>query len=97
MSKFNEFMNKVGKAADKAANEGAKLADKAAAKVKIKAEEARLCEKYEELGRLCYENFEDATNLPENISASVEKIKEQIEKINILNAEYEEKCKKESN
>ena len=57
MSRFEDFMKTVGTFADKAAKETVKLTDVGVSKVKIKAEEARLCDIYERLGRVDEDGF----------------------------------------
>lgn len=94
MSKFDEFMETVGNAANKAVNETVKFTDVTATKVKIKAEEAKLCEKYEKLGRAAYGYLESQNGLSEKIDGAIKEIKTCLEKISALEKELSDKKEK---
>lgn len=87
MSKFDEFADSARKIATKAVNETVRITDETASKVKIKAEEAKLCEKYEKLGREACGYFEDLDVCPENIAKAMDEIKTVKEKIRALEGE----------
>lgn len=91
MSKFDKFMKTIGNAAEKAVNEGAKLTDLTATKVKIKAEQARLCERYEELGRVAEQLLRSRDEKPEQIALALDAIDRVNEKISLLEAELAQK------
>ncbi|MGN1047712.1 MAG: hypothetical protein ACI4QZ_03800 [Eubacteriales bacterium] len=94
MSKFDEFMETVGNAANKAVNETVKFTDVTATKVKIKAEEAKLCEKYEKLGRAAYGYLESQSGISEKIDGAMKEIKTCLEKISALEKELSDKKEK---
>lgn len=94
MSKFEKFINSVGDVCEKAVKETAKLTDVAATKVKIKAEEARLGDKYETLGRLSEEMLRDMDVIPEQIAAALDEITKAKGKITDLEAELASKKEK---
>ncbi|MBQ8207803.1 MAG: hypothetical protein IJZ89_03610 [Clostridia bacterium] len=91
MSKFENFMNSVGDVCEKAVKETAKLTDVAATKVKIKAEEARLCDRYEALGKVAESYLRDKDVIPEQIAAALDEITKVKDKIASLEAELAEK------
>ncbi len=94
MSKFEKFVNSLENACDKAAKETAKLTDIAATKVKLKAEEARLCDKYEILGRESETLLRGMDEIPEQIAAALDEIRKVKEKIKVLEKEIEQKKQK---
>ena len=97
MSKFDSFISKVGKVADKAAKETVKLTDITATKVKIKAEQARLCDRYEQLGKAAETYLRTKDELPEQIAESLDEVYRVMAKIAALNAELDEKKAKYEN
>ena len=96
MSKFKSFMRSVGVFADKAAKETVKMTDVGATKVKIKAEEARLCDRYEALGKAAEEYLRSDGALPEKIAAALSDIDKEKDKIAALKEELSEKKEKYS-
>ena len=94
MSKFEKFVNSLENACDKAVKETAKVTDVAATKIKIKAEEARLCDKYEELGREAEALLLEMDEIPEQIAAALDEIIKGKEKIKSLEDELDEKKQK---
>ncbi len=97
MSKFDSFISKVGKVADKAAKETVKLTDITATKVKIKAEQARLCDRYEQLGKAAETYLRTKDELPDQIAESLDEVYRVMAKIAALNAELDEKKAKYEN
>ena len=97
MSKFDSFISKLGKVADKAAKETVKLTDSTATKVKIKAEQARLCDRYEQLGKAAETYLRTKDELPEQIAESLDEVYRVMAKIAALNAELDEKKAKYEN
>ena len=97
MSKFDSFISKLGKVADKAAKETVKLTDITATKVKIKAEQARLCDRYEQLGKAAETYLRTKDELPEQIAESLDEVYRVMAKIAALNAELDEKKAKYEN
>lgn len=91
MSKFEKFIDSVGNVCEKAVKETAKLTDVAASKVKIKAEQARLCERYEALGVAAESYLRDKDVLPDQIAAALDEITKVKKKIQSLEAELAEK------
>ncbi|MEE0968790.1 MAG: hypothetical protein U0M06_05400 [Clostridia bacterium] len=91
MSKFDDFVNTAKKVAKGAAKETVKLTDITATKVKIKAKEARLCDRYEQLGKAAEEYLKEKDKLPENISSSLDEIYKVMAKIAELKSELDEK------
>ena len=91
MSKFEKIMDSVGEACEKAVKETAKLTDVAATKVKIKAEEARLGDRYETLGRLSEGYLRDKDEIPEQIAKALDEITNVKKKISALEEELSEK------
>ncbi len=91
MSKFDSFISKVGKVADKAAKGTVKLTDITATKVKIKAEQARLCDRYEQLGKAAETYLRSKDELPYQIASSLDEVYNVMAKIAALNAELDEK------
>lgn len=91
MSKFDEFADTARKVATKAVNETVRITDEAASKLKIKAEEAKLCEKYEKLGRAACGYFEELGAYPEDIAKVMDEINAVKEKISSLEGELADK------
>ncbi len=91
MSKFENFISTVGKVADKAAKETVKLTDITATKVKIKAEQARLCDRYEQLGKTAEEYLREKDGLPSQITDSLDEIYRVMAKIAELKNELDDK------
>lgn len=91
MSKFEKIMDSVGEACEKAVKETAKLTDVAATKVKIKAEEVRLGDRYETLGRLSEGYLRDKDEIPEQIAKALDEITNVKKKISALEEELSEK------
>ncbi len=94
MSKFEKFVNSIENACDKAVKETAKVTDIAATKVKLKAEEARLCDKYEAFGREAEKLVREMEEIPEQIATALDEISKVKEKIKNLEEEIEQKKQK---
>lgn len=94
MSKFEKFVNSLENACDKAVKKTAKATDIASTKVKLKAEEARLCDKYEILGREAETLLLGMDEIPEQIAAAIDEINKVKAKIKNLEEEIEEKKQK---
>lgn len=97
MSKFDEFMDTARKVAKKAVNETARVTDEAASVIKIKAEEAKLCEIYERLGKVAFDYFEAQQIYPENIAKVLDEITSAKTKIKSLQKELADKKEKYAN
>ncbi len=91
MSKFEKFVNSLEDVCGKAAKKTAKVTDIAVAKVKLKAEEARLCDRYEDLGRVSEEYLKGMDELPEQIALALDKINEAKDRIKKTEDEIEQK------
>ncbi len=91
MSRFEKFMGSAERFCKKAVNKTAEITDITASAIKIKAEEARLCERYEELGKCAEDTLRAMDVLPREISSILDKITEEKEKIKELKAELAEK------
>ncbi len=91
MSKFEKFVNSLENVCDKAVKETAKVTDIAATKVKLKAEEARLCDKYEALGKASEDYLCALDEIPEQIAAALDEIKKVKSSIENLEREIEKK------
>ena len=91
MSKFEKIIDSVGEACEKAVKVTAKLTDVAATKVKIKAEEARLGDRYETLGRLSEGYLRDKDEIPEQIAKALDEMTNVKKKISALEEELSEK------
>lgn len=91
MSKFENFISTVGKVADKAAKETVKLTDITATKVKIKTEQARLCDRYEQLGKTAESYLRTKDELPKQITDSLDEIYRVMAKIAELKTELDDK------
>ena len=96
MSKFDNFMSKLGVVCKKAADKTVEVTDITATKVKIKAEQARLCERYEALGRECEALMREKDELPEQIAKCLDGIDSVKANIKKLEEELEEKKAKYS-
>ena len=94
MSKFEKFVNSLENACEKAAKKTAKFTDVAATKVKLKAVEAKLCDKYEILGKEAEALLRGMDEIPEQIAAALDEITKVKEKIKNLEDEIEEKKNK---
>lgn len=94
MSKFEKFVNSIENACDKAAKKTAKVTDIAATKIKLKAEEARLCDKYEILGRESETLLRGMDEIPEQIASALDEISKVNDKIQNLKEEISEKKQK---
>ena len=71
MSGFDEFIEKAKKVATRAAGETVKFTDVTTTKVKIKAEEAKLCERYERLGRAAYKMLSEMSVVSDEIAEAL--------------------------
>ncbi|MBE6539096.1 MAG: hypothetical protein E7671_06520 [Ruminococcaceae bacterium] len=87
MSKFDEFMSGAKNVAKRAANETVKLTDITSTKVKIKAEQARLLDRYERLGKEAESYLRAADELPEQIASALDEIDKVNAKIKSLEKE----------
>ncbi len=94
MSKFDDFISGAKRFAGKAAKETVKLTDITAAKVKIKAEQSKLCDRYERLGKAAESYLRAKDTLPEQIAASLDEIEAVKSKIEKMEEELAEKKKK---
>ncbi len=74
MSSFDKFVKTAKKTASGVAKETVKLTDIAASNVRIKTAEARLCDKYEALGRISEKYLRDMPELPEDIAEALDNI-----------------------
>lgn len=81
MAKWNDIKHGVGKAADKTIKKANDLADAAAHRIKLKAMNVKLSEKYEALGRLTYKQLKSERSQAEAISKVIEDIDKLREKI----------------
>lgn len=88
MSKFDEFMSGAKGVAKRAANETVKLTDITSTKVKIKAEQARLLDRYERLGKEAESYLRAADELPEQIASALDEIDKVNAKIKSLEEEF---------
>lgn len=96
MSNFDEFIEKAKKVAVRAADETVKFTDVTTAKVKIKAEEAKLCERYEKLGRAAYGMLSEMSVVSDEIAEALDGIEKERAKIKELEAVLAEKRAKYS-
>ena len=80
-TKWNNIKSGVGKAADKTMKKASDIADAAALRIKLRAMNAKLSEKYETLGRLTYKQLKSERSQAEAISKVIEDIDELREKI----------------
>lgn len=94
MSKFEKFVNSLENACDKAVKGTAKATDIVASKVKLKAEEARLCDKYEALGRAAEASLRSMNEIPEQIATALDEINKVKEKIKTLEKDIKHKNQK---
>ena len=90
MSKWNDIKGGVSKAADKTAKKANELASAAALRIKLRAMNAKLSEKYEMLGRLTYKQLKSERSQAEQIAKTIESIDKQREAIKALKARIEE-------
>ena len=89
MANWNEFCDKVGKAANKAAQKTEELADSASKYVKLKSLDSKISSKYEDLGRLTYKQLKNGESEAEKISAVIEDIDSLRERRKALSEEIE--------
>ena len=94
MSKFEKFVNSLENACDKAAKKTAEVTDIAATRIKLKAEESRLCDRYEELGRASEGLIRGMDEIPEQIASALDEIDKVMARIKELEAEIEQKKEK---
>lgn len=97
MSKFDDFMNNASAVAKKVAKETVKLTDISSTKVKIKAEQARLLDRYERLGKEAESYLRAADELPEQIASALDEIDRAKAKIATLEDELSAKKEKYEN
>ena len=76
MTKWNDIKSGVGRAADKTVKKASDLADAAALRIKLKATNVKLSEKYETLGRLTYKQLKSERSQAEAISKVIADIDE---------------------
>lgn len=74
MANWDEFCDKLGKAANKAVKKTEELADSASKFVKLKALDSKISSKYEELGRLTYKQLKSGESEAEGIAKVIEEI-----------------------
>ena len=67
MASWNEFKDKVGKAANKVAAKTSEVADTASKHVKLKAMDGKLASKYEDIGRYSYKQSRSGQSEQEKI------------------------------
>ncbi len=96
MSGFDEFIEKAKKVATRAAGETVKFTDVTTTKVKIKAEEAKLCERYERLGRAAYKMLSEMSVVSDEIAEALGEVENERVKIKELEAVLAEKRAKYS-
>lgn len=96
MSGFDEFVEKAKKVATRAACETVKFTDVTTTKVKIKAEEAKLCERYERLGRAAYKMLSEMSVVSDEIAEALGEVENERVKIKELEAVLAEKRAKYS-
>lgn len=89
MAKWKDIKNGVGRAADKTVKKASDLADAAALRIKLKALNVKLSEKYETLGRLTYKQLKSERSQAEAISKVIEDIDELRDKIKALKERIE--------
>ena len=90
MSKWNDIKGSVSKAANKTAKKANELASAAALRIKLRAMNAKLSEKYEALGRLTYKQLKSERSQAEQIAKTIEDIDKQREDIKALKARIED-------
>ena len=91
MSSWDEFISSAKKAFNKAAVKVNDLADTAADSIKIESLKLKLSQKYEELGKIVYNEMKSSTD-----DASAEKAADKAAEIDAINSEIEAlKAKKE--
>ena len=103
MSKWDNIKSGVSRAANKTAKKANELAESAAQKLKLKAMNAKLSEKYEMLGRLTYKQLKSERSQAEKIAetidaidklrADIKELKERIEDEKAARAERPEDIK----
>jgi len=101
MSKWDDFKNHVSKATKKAAVKTKDFADVATLKLKLKGMQIKLCEEYENLGKLYYSFEVDKEENQLLINDKIEEITSIKVEISALTAEIDEakeksKAKKEA-
>ncbi len=74
MANWKNIKNGVSKAADKTAKKASELADAAALRIKLRAMNAKLSDKYETLGRLTYKQLKSERSQAEKIAETIEAI-----------------------
>ena len=84
MSKWNDIKSGVGRAASKTAKKANELAESAAQKLRLKAMNTRLSEKYEMLGRLTYKQLKTERSQAEKIAETIDAIDKLREDIKAL-------------
>lgn len=93
---WKEFCASINKVANKAAIKIEELSDTASLHVKAKSLDVKLCEAYEKLGRLYYEQLDGAVAKGAEIDGQVceiDRLKKELEEIN---AQIEQNRKKNS-
>lgn len=91
MSSWDEFISSAKKAFSKAAVKVNDLADTAADSIKIESLKLKLSQKYEELGKIVYNEMKSSTD-----DSSAEKAADKAAEIDAINSEIEAlKAKKE--
>ena len=91
---WNDIKTGVGRAANKTVRKAGELADTASLHLKLKALNARLCDKFERLGRLTYKQIKTEISHAEEIASVIEDIDHLREEIKLLKEKIE-KLKKE--
>ena len=94
-TKWNNIKSGVGKAADKTMKKASDIADAAALRIKLRAMNAKLSEKYETLGRLTYKQLKTEISYAEEIASIITQIDELREEIKVLKQKIED-AKKET-
>lgn len=91
---WKEFCASINKVANKAAVKIEELSDSASLYVKAKSLDVKLCEAYEKLGRLYYEQLDGAVGKGDEIDAQVKEIDRLRHEIDDINAQIDQNKKK---
>ena len=95
MANWNEFLSAAKKTFNKAAVKVNDFADCAAESIKIEALKIKLSEKYEELGRVVYEEMRAEKADAEKVGEKAADVDDIIAKIEALKASKKKRCEKE--
>ena len=95
MANWNEFLSAAKKTFNKAAVKVNDFADCAAESIKIEALKIKLSEKYEELGRVVYEEMRAEKADAEKVGEKAAEVDDIIAKIEALKESKKKRCEKE--